>query len=333
MYALRGDGGRARICSAPDPPQGQGGGAGGQQAGGPGGHEGDPRRGPVQQQPAQQVGEGGGDADPAVEAAEHPPPQARGRDPLDQGGGGHVRGGDAEPADGLDGEGGRHRPGQPGERVAGAADGEGGQQRRGRRGGPGDRRGGPPDNRGPATGPGQQRVAGQQPDADGGQQQPGRGPAGPEGVGGQEDQGHVVDAGAGHHGHVATDDRPQDRLAPQVAQPGPGVGQERRRPRPVAAGRPGQRRQEPEQGGRDEEAGRVHQQHPADLQDRQQQGRDQRTQGLAAVGGDADGGVGPLQVALGHHRRDGGPRRRLEHLAGDGPQPDQDQQQRQRRQP
>src|SRR5215218_1413200 len=209
MYALCGDGGRAPICSVPDPPQGQGGGAGGQQAGGPGGHEGDPRRGPVQQQPAQQVGEGGGDPDPAVEAAEHPPLQGRGRDPLDQGGGGHVHGGDPEPAHGLHGEGGRDRPGQPGEQVAGAADGEAGQQQ------PGDRRGGPPvDRGGPAAGPGQQRVAGQQPDADGRQQQPGRGPTGPEGVGGQEDQGHVVDAGAGHHGHVATDDRPQDRLAP-----------------------------------------------------------------------------------------------------------------------
>src|SRR5215216_4399430 len=155
MYALCRDGGRAPICSVPDPPQGQGGGAGGQQAGGPGGHEGDPRRGPVQQQPAQQVGEGGGDPDPAVEAAEHPPLQGRGRDPLDQGGGGHVHGGDPEPAHGLHGEGGRDRPGQSGEQVAGAADGEAGQQQPGRRrGGPGDRRGGPPVDRG---GPGDRR--------------------------------------------------------------------------------------------------------------------------------------------------------------------------------
>jgi hypothetical protein len=116
-----------------------------------------------------------------------------------------------------------------------------------------------------------------------------------------------------------------------MAQAGPGVGQERR---PLPAGAVArQGRQEPEHGRRDEEGGRVHQQDPADVQDRQRQGRDQRAEGLAAVGGDADGGVGPVQVGLGHDRRDGGPRRRLEDLAGDGPQPDQDKQQRQRRQP
>jgi hypothetical protein len=54
---------------------------------------------------------------------------------------------------------------------------------------------------------------------------------------------------------------------------------------------------------------------------------------LPAVGGDPDGGVGPFQLGLAHQGGDGGPRRRLEHLAGRGPQPDQDEQGRQRGQP
>ena len=99
-----------------------------------------------------------------------------------------------------------------GEQVAGAADGEAGQQQRARRRVWGTARRSPGQSARPY--PGQQRVAGRQPDADGGHSSPAADPPA-EGVGGQEDQGHVVDAGAGHHGHVATDDRPQDRLAPQ----------------------------------------------------------------------------------------------------------------------
>ena len=57
--------------------------------------------------------------------------------------------------------------------------------------------------------------------------------------------------------------------SPQIAQPGRGVGQERRS-RPRVPVRAGQGRQEPEQGCREDEAGRVHQQDPAHPEHRQQ---------------------------------------------------------------